>query len=321
MKMASRQKKKQNQLASAPIHEEFIPWSHIIDCASPFSIDFSSVLEPGYLFLYEEYAGNGRHRSIEKTLHLRLHSLSVSVPTSLNAGQYFVVPPPANNDTGSHRDSWCQAIKDWVMGNLSWLGIQENTSKLIILSQLEKWTEEDMKQLSRIFYEFYDEIQMDGQIGHAKKRDVMWLGITEPGVKYIPELEQWIQRLEIPKMVEPNWKVCFQELEKQYTKIVSCDKILEKLFQKITNNHSGNRLIIFYDSVYVYLEISGHINRMQIRLQTTRKREFSWRQFWNEIQIMTYALLKSKKKGEIDPNRIIPWYLFAPNQISIVSKN
>ncbi len=292
--------RKKHQVPTAIDRPPFTPWSMWVDETLPLELP---ELESGYLYLYEEYSGNGRHRRLEKTFDLRLHSLMVSMPMSYQSGQYFVIPP-----NEEEVPTWREKLYHWLEGNMSWMTNTERRIRTIIFVNLDQYKDSDLLEIARVFYDAYDLLNEDGSLGNPIMRDTRWIGTVEPGFKIPPELAQWVYNLDIPKFINPEWKECFQALERLFPYLASRDPYMG----------CNPRLRVFFDHVYVYLELSGFSKRIQIRLQTTRKREFSWRQFWNEIQVMIYAIIYDKKK-EIDANRLIPWYLFASNQISLLS--
>lgn len=307
----------------------FIPWSNWVDNTSPIDRDVFLDMKPGFLYLYEDYGGNGKHRRLEKTFGLRHRSLSVSVPTSFVNGMFFVIPPPVvqNEYTTENvelRLNWKESLLNWITGYMGWLGHNEDSNeklfqnKMVILLDLERWTNTSLYELSRIFYQFYDLLQRDGTLGDYQGRSIQWIATTEPGIKLIPELHIWTTYLGIDKIRTPEWDECFSCLKEQFPLLIEKDAWIRRF---IGPGKPLPKITIFFDNTHVYIDLTGVSKRLQIRLQTTRKREFSWRQFWDEIQIMIYSLYINKEKEDIDPNRIIPWYLFASNQINLILRN
>jgi hypothetical protein len=338
----TRGRKKKSILENIVNKEDFPTfrvWSDLIDRTPVFQQikveKFWKLLEKDALNIYEEYGGNGRHRRLEKLFSLSLHSLKIQQPTSIHSscGRFFVVPPPATTqqekeEVNNEGMKWWEQVEQWLaLREFSWGRTQQENAgenvnektereekrRMVVFIRLDEWGEQDLFQLERLLFRSNDLLQNDGTIGLPCARECLWFATTEPGTLYRNELRQWFHYVKVPSFRLPRWKDCYDALQEEIPHLLENDpwiQYVNKMYQV-----EPKELKIFYPQKFFVEIYFVETQRLRIRLQTTRKREFSWRQFWNEMQLLIYMLLYRIQEPNIQR---FQWYLFAPNQFQFI---
>ena len=337
----TRGRKKKKSILEEIIHQEDFPkfrvWSDLIDRTPPFQNikpeKFWKTLEKSALNLYEEYGGNGRHRRLEKILSLPVHSLRVHQPTSLQTinGRFFIVPLPPNSQQQNEKEKgetrvdcmkWWEQTEQWLaLRDFNWgqaveTEVEKDKNKVILLERLDEWEEQDLFQLERLLSRLYDYLTNEGEFGREVARDCLWIATTEPGFLFRQELRQWFCYMKVPSFRTPRWKDCYDILQEEIPNVLTKDPWIHYL----NNMYQGetNEIKVYYPQKFFVELYFVEEWRLRIRLQTTRKREFSWRQFWNEMQLLIYMLRFRIQEPNIQR---FQWYLFAPNQFQFISSS
>lgn len=258
-------------------------WSNMIHL-TPKLDNLKDKINTDFLYLYHEQEGNGRHHALEIALDCPTDSFQTLVPTILLSGTVLILPPQEENQ-------WKELLQNWIHGSLSiWFQNEKQKPRWVICTYLEHWNTQQMIDLSRFLYQAFDKLQWNSSLGEPSMKQIHWIGVLDPKVQLPFELNQWTRPIDIPKMILPRWEDCFRIFQEQWATLQKQDSLLQ------------NRTL----SMKIYVNrVQFSINKSKLLCQIyfpLNLNYFSWRQFWNELQIVTYFLFL--------PQKSISWRLF-----------